>query len=243
MKDVGKNWFLDEFEATNVIVDCECLGVKHEDVAFSITNYYLHGLLDRKVHDYYIISDNKEFYGKLCEEEKIIWLAELDAFLSVLEKRSAKEEKAVFVFIDELSDLLAVERSTLGKIGMFYECARDFGLRFIIFNSVMDRSILLSWFREFCDGHYISHTVSGEKRLYIVDEEVFALDYVLKKSTVTVNEMQKALLICVKDVAKHLDLCEAHGIVKKSDDNSVFSVLVNDLRTAYGMLKTDKTEG
>ena len=242
MQNVGKNWFLDEFEAVSVIADCDTIGVSHEQVAFSVTNNYLHGMIDRKIHDYFIISDDKEFYGEICEEEKIIPLAEAEAFLSVLEKRGAKEEKTVFIFIDELSDLLSMGKIVTGKLWGLVENARHNGLRFVIYNSVAKRSLFASCIRSFCDGHIIARSVSGAMRLYIVDDEVYALNYVISNSAVTVSDMQKALLIGFDRATKYFELFEAHGIIKKSDDDKAYRALTDDLRTAYGMLKTDKTE-
>ena len=247
---VTGNWFIDNYDAVNVLADCKKMGRAQLEVSFSILDSYINHILDKEKHDYRIITDCVNVFEELCDKDKIIPIDKAGGFFGKLEAEKMRKpsektlnEKTLYIFIEELKNISKLKPEVkqdfialLSKARYSKRC----NIRFVIITENEKNNDFTRKVNESCDAYFIYDESILPYNMFIVSKKINALKYVVEHKKIRAAKMQKHLFMDRWDAVDFLNDFESHGIIEKFKRKRTYKVVTQDFRKAYYKLRTKK---
>lgn len=247
---VTGNWFIDNYDAVNVLADCKKMGRTQLEVSFSILDSYINHILDKEKHDYRIITDCVTVFEDLCDKDKIIPVDKAGEFFGKLEAEKMRKpsektlnEKTLYIFIEELKNISKLKpeakQDYIALLGRARYSKRG-NIRFVIITESESNNDFTRKVNDFCDAYFIYDESVMPYEMFIVSKKINALKYVIEHKKIHLAKMQKDLFMDRWDAVVFLNDFESHGIIEKFKQKRTYKVVTQDFRKAYFKLKTKK---
>lgn len=247
---VTGNWFIDNYDAVNVLADCKKMGRTQLEVSFSILDSYINHILDYEKHDYRIITDCVTVFEDLCDKDKIIPTDKTGEYFEKLEAEKMRKpsektlnEKTLYIFIEELKNISKLKPETKQDFIALLSRARyskRCNIRFVIITESEKNNVFTRKVNESCDAYFIYDESIMPYNMFIVSKKINALKYIIEHKKIRTAKMQKDLFMDRWDATQFLNDFESHGIIEKFKRKRTYKVVTQDFRKAYFKLKTKK---